>query len=334
MAGPGGVPRDTALADAVALLHAGDVTRALAALQARRGDLHLPPLAPLDDALLLAHVIECRVARGDLAEAMQLGDELTPYADRPGAPGGFAHAAKGELAAVLGDPELAVEHFTRAGQRLDEAGGTGECVPVELLLPWRASAVVALVRTGDTRLAAELAALWLGEAVATGSPYAHAHALRTLATVGSGDRVQQLREARCILGTTTAERLAAQVDTDLAGLLLLAADSTSRDEAVGLLRSAEQYAGRQELWPLQGRVRRLLDRVGEAPRRLKSEALAALTASERRVAQLAADGLTNRQIAESLEVTVKAVEWHLSHVYRKLGLSSRAYLASTLGVGV
>ena len=102
-------------------------------------------------------------------------------------------------------------------------------------------------------------------------------------------------------------------------------------EALTLLRSAEEYAGGQELWPLQGRVRRLLERLGESPRRVHAEALAALTASERRVARLAANGLTNREIAQELVVTVKAVEWHLSHVYRKLEIPSRARLAATLG---
>ncbi|HRD63599.1 MAG TPA: helix-turn-helix transcriptional regulator, partial [Nocardioides sp.] len=108
----------------------------------------------------------------------------------------------------------------------------------------------------------------------------------------------------------------------------------AQDRALALLRSAEEHAGRQELWPLQGRVRRLLDRLGQQPRRVQTEAMAALTASERRVARMAAEGLTNRQIAAELVVTVKAVEWHLSHVYRKLGISSRTNLSATLGVSV
>jgi DNA-binding NarL/FixJ family response regulator len=55
-----------------------------------------------------------------------------------------------------------------------------------------------------------------------------------------------------------------------------------------------------------------------------------LTPGERRVAELAASGETNRQIAQKLFVTVKAVEWHLSNAYRKLGISSRAGLAKAL----
>jgi DNA-binding CsgD family transcriptional regulator len=56
-----------------------------------------------------------------------------------------------------------------------------------------------------------------------------------------------------------------------------------------------------------------------------------LTPSERRVALLAAEGHTTRQIAAELFVTPKTVEFHLSHVYRKLGVpSTRADLASVL----
>ena len=63
---------------------------------------------------------------------------------------------------------------------------------------------------------------------------------------------------------------------------------------------------------------------------LDSVALDALTASERRVAQLAADGMTNKEIAQTLFVTIKTVEVHLSHVYRKLEISTRAQLDRAL----
>jgi DNA-binding CsgD family transcriptional regulator len=49
------------------------------------------------------------------------------------------------------------------------------------------------------------------------------------------------------------------------------------------------------------------------------------------VARLAADGLTNREIAESLFVTLKTVQWHLGNAYRKLEVRSRGELAGALG---
>jgi DNA-binding CsgD family transcriptional regulator len=52
-----------------------------------------------------------------------------------------------------------------------------------------------------------------------------------------------------------------------------------------------------------------------------------LTASERRVAKLAIDGRSNREIAQTLFVTQKTVETHLSHIFSKLDISSRQQLA-------
>ena len=57
----------------------------------------------------------------------------------------------------------------------------------------------------------------------------------------------------------------------------------------------------------------------------------ALTPSERRVAQLAASGLGNREIAQALFVTTKTVETHLAAAYRKLGIAGRPELAEALG---
>jgi DNA-binding CsgD family transcriptional regulator len=70
--------------------------------------------------------------------------------------------------------------------------------------------------------------------------------------------------------------------------------------------------------------------AGARPKRTSSENAAALTPSERRVAELAAQGLTNRQIAQSLFVTVKTVEWHLRNAFVKLRITSRRELQPVL----
>ena len=51
------------------------------------------------------------------------------------------------------------------------------------------------------------------------------------------------------------------------------------------------------------------------------------------MAELAAEGLTNREVAQALFLTVKTVETHLSHTYRKLGIRSRAELPGALADG-
>lgn len=315
-------PAHPALARGCALARHGLVNEALDVLDGLRAAAELAPLGT-EAAILLATTLDCRLARGDIGDALALGEELAPYLDLPGTAGAVAHHARGELASALNEPEAAATSFATAGALLDDDADPE-------LVPWRAGAALAALRLGRRTEAAELARDQL--AVAGGSPYATAQALRTLATTEPGaDRMALVRRARATLAVFPAGRLAAQIDTDLAGLLLLHGDPSSTAEALTLLRSAEEYAGRQDLWPLQTRVRRLLERMGVAPRRARSEALAVLTASERRVARLAADGLTNRQIAEELVVTVKAVEWHLSRIYRKLGIRSRTRLAATIG---
>ncbi len=322
-----GVP---SLVSAIEHVRAGTLSEGLEqllALYATHGPGSSEPLPDVELATLLGALVDCRLARGDLANAMILGDDLNALLEGSGLAAALAHQAKGELAAALGDSEAAVAHFVQAGQLAPDAGID--------VLPWRGGAALAQLRSGNSRAASELARANVELARQTGSPYAMAGALRALAAVDAGpDRIQHLLRARAVLAGSAAERLSAQIDTDLAGLLLLTHAEDAKERALALLRSAEDHAGRQELWPLQSRVRRLLDRLGEPPRKVQTEAMAALTVSERRVARMAADGLTNRQIASELVVTVKAVEWHLSHVYRKLGIASRTNLADTLGVSV
>ncbi len=303
------------------LIAAGRIARAVRVLEKALASEVDPGRA----AALLSDLLACRLARGELGHAGRLGERLEPLVEEAGPVSAIASHALGELATARGEHEAALTRYTMAGALLGTDADDTETVP------WRSGAALALTRLGRHREASVLAAEHLELARATGSAYALAHALRTAAATNSdGTRLMLLREARAALAGVRADRLAAQIDTDLAALITLQAGPTA--EAVELLRSAEEYAGLEDLFPLQQRVRRTLERLGEQPRRIRSETLASLTATEQKAARLAADGLTNREIAAQLSVTVKAVEWHLSHVYRKLGIRSRASLPDTLGV--
>src|SRR5205814_6315622 len=72
--------------------------------------------------------------------------------------------------------------------------------------------------------------------------------------------------------------------------------------------------------------------TGAHPRTILLSGVDALTASERRVAQMATQDLSNKEIAQALFVTVNTVEQHLSRVYRKLDINSRRQLAAALGI--
>jgi DNA-binding CsgD family transcriptional regulator len=70
--------------------------------------------------------------------------------------------------------------------------------------------------------------------------------------------------------------------------------------------------------------------TGARPRRSRNTGRDALTPSELRVAQMAADGLTSQEIAQLLFVTTRTIDAHLSHTYAKLGINSRGQLAAAL----
>ena len=70
--------------------------------------------------------------------------------------------------------------------------------------------------------------------------------------------------------------------------------------------------------------------TGARPRRAMLTGPESLTPSERSVAEMAAKGLTTKQVAEALFVSRQTVEFHLRHIYRKLDVRSRAELAKTM----
>jgi DNA-binding NarL/FixJ family response regulator len=76
-----------------------------------------------------------------------------------------------------------------------------------------------------------------------------------------------------------------------------------------------------------------LEATGEKLRPLMATGVESLTPSERRVADMAGEGSSNREIAQTLFLSVKTVETHLSHAYSKLDIRSRSQLKTTLAAG-
>jgi DNA-binding NarL/FixJ family response regulator len=107
--------------------------------------------------------------------------------------------------------------------------------------------------------------------------------------------------------------------------------ANERSEARERLREGLDLAVRSGARPLVERAEQELAATGARPRRLLLSGIESLTASERRVAGFAAEGMSNKDIAQALFVTTKTVEVHLSNVYRKLGIGSRNELPEALG---
>ena len=100
-----GVP---SLDSAIALVRAGALSEGLEqllALHSTHGPASSEPLPDVELATLLGALVDCRLARGDLANAMTLGEELTPLLAGTGLAAALAHQAKGEVCAALGDAE-------------------------------------------------------------------------------------------------------------------------------------------------------------------------------------------------------------------------------------
>ena len=97
-----------------------------------------------------------------------------------------------------------------------------------------------------------------------------------------------------------------------------------------VLREGMELLHRCGATPLADRAVDKLRAAGRQPRRRAGSGADALTASERRVAELAAGGASNKEIAQSLFVTLRTIELHLSNAYSKLGIRSRHELGAAL----
>ena len=231
--------------------------------------------------------------------------------------------ARGCLRVAEGDVEGGLHDLLWVGRRAEAMGS------VLGVLDWRPAAARAAAALGHGPEARSLATEEVERAQTFGAPRTLGAALRAAGHASSGQRrIKLLREAVEALESSPARLELAHAQLDL-GAALREADK--RSAAREPLRAALDLAFRCGARAVAGRAREELVAAGARPRRAALTGRDALTPSERRVAEMAASGLANRDIAQALFVTGKTVEVHLSSVYRKLGLRSRAELGAALG---
>jgi DNA-binding CsgD family transcriptional regulator len=272
----------------------------------------------LNSALAADALIE----QGRLTDAERL---LTPMSAATGTTFADAHLrfSRGRLRLAQHRPAEALAEFLGAGEVAmrfghQSAGWT----------PWRSQAALACLALGERERAQQLAADEVERARAFGAPRALGVALIAKGISDGGLHGEgSLREAIRLLARAGADLDRAWALYELGAQLRR---DNRRTQSRPPLRKALDIAHRLGAALLADRAETELRATGARPRRAVLSGVDALTASERRVAELASEGLTNREIGQALFVTARTVEGHLTAVFRKLDVTSRDRLPTTL----
>jgi len=299
------------LADALA-----DAERALDAQ--RHGWRHLLPCA-------YGVVTGLFVERGELAAAAATAARFDASAYAGSALLAPWHEALGRLALAERREADALAHF-EAWRDVVAGIANPACGAA-----WRSASVPALVSLGRSDEARALAREELGLARAFGAPRAISVALRALAHAEGHGAIERqvalLEEAVGLMAESEARLELCRAQLELGTVLRRARRRTDAGRVLGDALEVARACGAQ---PVEERVIEELEVAGTRMRRAARRGADALSPSERRVVALAIEGRSNRQIAEALFVTRKAVEWHLGNAYRKLDVRSRHELPGAL----
>ncbi len=272
-----------------------------------------------------AAIAACHIQQGRLTEA----ERALAVIDHPD-----LHRGDRLPSLLLTRAELRLAQ-RRAGEALEDAVRAGGLWEAELgppspgALPWRATAAMAHLALGQTGPARELAAEELAVARELGITRAIMRDLCVLGLVEGGEAGLVLLAEATALGAGHATRLA-----HISALIALGAAlrrANQRAAARDPLKAALALCRRNGATALALEAQTELGITGARRRADSLWGPEALTPSERRVAELAVEGLTTREMAESLFVTPKTVEFHLRHIYQKLGVNSRDKLSGALG---
>ncbi|MFI5960493.1 helix-turn-helix transcriptional regulator [Cryptosporangium sp. NPDC051539] len=300
-----------------------------------RGDL-AEAITDLDDAMTAADTARIGLAgaftgpwltiatveRGDLdAAEAALTWTGAPQPLPPDGPWHLLLEARARLLRARHRPEEALRSALAAGECFARIGGVNPAV-----VGWRSEAALALRSLGRERDGRKLAQEDLEAARRWGAPRALGRALWVAGLLTEGPAgLQYAADAVDVLGSAKLERAKA-----LGVLGIRQRQAGLVTDARHTLRRGMDLAATLGAVPLAERLGAELRASGGRPRRTALSGPAALTVSERRVADLAADGHTNREIAQRLFVTPKTVEVHLSACYRKLAISRRDELSAAL----
>jgi DNA-binding CsgD family transcriptional regulator len=229
---------------------------------------------------------------------------------------------RGRLRIACGDRARGIADLRGAGAALDAIAMRNPNIH-----GWRSELALAIAAE-DPAQAAELVDRELRDARRSGSARATGMTLRARGLLAHGeDAIASLSEAVATLERSPARLEHARALTDLGAALRRA---NARSRAREPLRRALELASVCGAAPLADRARRELLACGGRPRRVMLTGRDALTASERRIAEHAARGASNRDIAQALFITPKTVENHLGRIYRKLAINSREQLPTAL----
>jgi DNA-binding CsgD family transcriptional regulator len=275
-------------------------------------------------AVALAVLLETLAERGEL-EAAEAANERYRLAEQfpTMLNGGSVLAARGRLRLAELRPAAALRDLLAAGELFARLRMLSPSVA-----PWRSDAALAHLALGAPAEARTLASEEVTLAQAYNGPRTLGIALRAAGLAEGGRRgIELLRQAVRVLEGSGSQLEHARAMADLGAALRRAGQ---RAESRDVLRPALDLAHRCGALALTERARTELLAAGGRPRRLVLSGLDSLTPGERRVAQLAAAGLSNRDIAQNLFVTARTVEGHLTHAYQKLAITSREQLPAAL----
>ncbi|MFI1308076.1 helix-turn-helix transcriptional regulator [Streptomyces sioyaensis] len=238
------------------------------------------------------------------------------------------------------EPDWQWTHLLEARARLSLARGHADDALHDLLecgrrqlawrrdnpavLPWRSLAALAHLALGDHGPAERLAQEELDQARSFGAPRALGISSRAAGLVARGPRGRRLLEESVdLLGQAEATVEQARSLIELATLRHEAGHTRVARDLAHRGRHLAQHCSAASL---SAQALSRLREFGARPRTPCTVGVEALTAGERRVAALAAGGLTNREIAQKLFITQRTVENHLTNGFRKLGIAGRRQL--------